>query len=83
MRKVTFLVAVIAPMAMALAADATLAGPAEGIEVQGSSATFSGTLQEPAITTSPILLSNLVIIGERSGSAFGASLKEPEIDTQH
>ena len=51
MRKVTFLVAVIALMAMVLAADATPASPAEEVTVQGADSTFAGTLHEPEITT--------------------------------
>ena len=82
MRKETILAAASALMGLALAAEATPAGPegAEGqpfpgkrvIEVQGSAATFGAPLQEPAITTSADS-----ITVEGAGATFRTPLQEP------
>ena len=72
MRKLIVLVGVVLLLALALTAYASPTGPSHGIDVQGSASTFSGTLQEPEITSS----SDLVTV-EGAGATFGASLQEP------
>ena len=70
MRKLIILVGVV--LLLALTAYASPTGPSDGIDVQGSAYTFSGTLQEPEITSS----SDLVTV-EGAGSTFRAPLQEP------
>lgn len=41
-------------MSLAIAGDAMPAGPSDAIIVEGAVATFSGALQEPAITIAPM-----------------------------
>ena len=72
MRKLIILVGVVLLLALALTAYASPTGPSDGIDVQGSAYTFSGTLQEPEITSS----SDLVTV-EGAGSTFRAPLQEP------
>ena len=82
MKKLIALVAVVLLMGLALAAAAMPLGPddAEGlvfpgkriIKVQGWAATFGGTLQEPAITTSADSTTL-----EGAGATFSAPLQEP------
>ena len=52
MRKLMFLAAVIGLMVLVLAASFQPAGLGVAITTEGAEATFGGTLQEPAITTS-------------------------------
>ena len=51
MRKLIVLVGVVLLLALALTAYARPSGKAISVESQGSASTFSGTLEEPAITS--------------------------------
>ena len=72
MRKLMIVGVALLVMVLALAADATPAGPGDDIYVQGTASTFSGTLQQPEITTSADS-----ITVEGAGGKFRAPLQEP------
>ena len=82
MKKLIALVAMVLLMGLALAAAAMPLGPDDAedqvfpgkrtIEGRGAAATFGGTLQEPAITTSADS-----ITVEGAGATFSSPLQEP------
>ena len=72
MRKLIFLGAVVLLMALALAAEAAPAGPAETIAAEGAAVTFGAPLQEPEI-----IISADSITVEGADATFGAPLREP------
>ena len=78
MRKLIILVGVVLLLALVLTAYASPTGPSDGIDVQGSASTFSGTLQEPEITSS----SDSVTV-EGANATFRDPLQEPWAPDSH
>ena len=78
MRKLIILVGVVLLLALALTAYASPTGPSDGIDVQGSASTFSGTLQEPDITSS----ADSVAV-EGANATFRDPLQEPWAPDSH
>ena len=72
MRKLMIVGVAVLVMVLALAADAAPAGPGGDIYVQGTASTFSGTLQQPEITTSADS-----ITVEGAGATFRTPRQEP------
>ena len=79
MRKLIVLVGVVLLLALALTAYASPTGPSDGIDVQGSASTFSGTLQEPDITSS----SSDSVTVEGANATFRDHLQEPWAPDSH
>ena len=78
MRKLIIPVGVVLLLALALTAYASPTGPSDGIDVEGSASTFSGTLQEPDITSS----SDSVTV-EGANATFRDPLQEPWAPDSH